>query len=459
MREGTDRRTAPGSFEEHEQYAAAMKELAAGNGDAAVEELRRLVRLYPDDAQLRELLLRTELQAAVGTAGAVPEERRAAAPVLRNLLIMLLVMTVGLGAIAGLLAAYQRMVQPTIQERQEEETTTLLRREVERRLAAGDWDGAEERLNALAERVPGDPWIEEARQEIAQGRALYERYLAGVTAQEAGNRAEALAIFQAIEQDQSGFRDVQDRIARIQEQEALDATWAEAESRVQAQDWAGAIQLLEQVRERDDARRALAEQRLYEIYAMLGRQEIEQAGGDLDRLRQGAAYLRRALQLKPSDRALAQEKELAEDYVAGAEAEARQDWVSAVQRWEQVHRIQPDYGDGQLEEKLRELYPQAARQLIAEAEGKREMLQQAMTYLDRALATRPDDEGLLTERRLLGEYLAGAETFAQGYWDLTIARWGPLYRERPDYQNGVLKEELTRACAYSDDPDPTYCPP
>jgi tetratricopeptide (TPR) repeat protein len=459
MREGMDRRTASGPFEEHERYATAMQQLAAGNGDAAVEELRQLVQLYPDDGRLRELLLRTELQAAVGSTAGVPVAHRQAAPVLRTLLIVLIVITASLAVVAGLLAADERFVEGIRQRMQQEQAVTRLQQEAQRLLDAGDWDGTEAKLDELAQADPGNTWIEEARQRIDEGRALDERYLAAVNAQRGGNRSEALTAFLAIEQDYPGFRDVQERIAEIQGQETLDTEWQEAERAIEAQDWSRAIELLETIRERDPSRRALAEQRLYEVYSLLGRQEITQAGGDLDRLRQAAAYLRKALQLQPGDRDLAREKELAEDYVAGFDAQAQQDYVTALKRWEEAYRVRREYGDGRLGERLEEIYPKAALQLISEANGRTDPLEQALVYLDRAIADRPEDEQLLEERRVLQEYLAGAELFVKSYWELTVMAWGPVYEERPDYQNGALKEDLTKACALSDDPDPTYCPP
>jgi hypothetical protein len=450
----------PETFEQHELYTEAMGHLAEGQEAAAVEPLRQLAEVYPNAEPLRDLLLRTELKAATGSPGDVPVEHRAPTPVLRNLLLILLITTAALAMVGGLLAADKNLVEPTREARQRETRIATLRREIQERLDASDWSGAEELLDLLAPLVPGDEWIEEARQYLEEHRALDERYVEAVAAQDAGDRQRALALLRSIEAHTPGYRDVGQRIEELETLEALEATWLEAERRVEAEGWAAALDLLVQIRDQDpDYRKAQVKQRLHEIYERLADQEINGAGGDLERLRRGLEYLQLALEEEPTNRTLIDKQKLAVDYVKGAEALARQDWVTTVEHWDKVYAVQSDYQGGLLGARLRELYPRAASQLISEAGGAPEPLHQALDYLNRALDNRPDDEVLLAERRLVVEFLAGAEAAAQSYWDIAIAHWGPIYAERPDYQDGALRERLIEACANSDDPDPALCIP
>jgi len=390
----------------------------------------------------------------------VPAEHRPPTPMLRYLLLILLVGSATLVIGAGLLAGYDQWVRPLIEKRQQEAHIESLRREVELRLDAGDWAGAEAMLDELAGLVPGDPQVEQARQDLQEQKSLDERYVDAVAAQRAGNRAEALALLTAIEAQKANYRDVPQRIAQLQEEEALEELWLQAEGQVQAQNWPAVIDLLNQIRARDpDFRRANVEQRLYEVYSLMGRAEIEGAAGDLERLQRGLDYLGRALAFRPTDQALANEQKLALNYVKGAQAMAQGDWATAVERWLTVYTAQPGYQGGALGARLNELYPRAAQQLIAGAGGAPRPLRQALDYLNRALASRPEDEALLAERGRLGDFLAGVESYGQGYWDLAIAHWGPLYSQQPDYQDGALRRYLIEACAKSDDPDPTYCTP
>ena len=450
----------PETFEQHELYTEAMEHLAEGKEAAAVEPLRQLAKVYPDEEPLRDLLLRTELKAAMGSVADIPVEHRAPTPILRSLLLILLATTAALGMVAGLLAAYNRLVGPIAEASRQEARIETLRQQIQQRLDAGDWSGAEELLDELSPLVPGDEWVEETRRYVQEHRALDERYVEAVAAQQRGDHQMALALLNSIEAHTPGYRDVRQRTEKLERLEDLEAKWLEAESRIQAEDWPAALDLLAQIRDQDPTyRRAQVEQRLHEIYGLLADQEINGAGGDLERLRRGLEYLKRALALQPTDQALVRKQKLAVDYVKGAEALARQDWVTTVEHWDKVYAVQPDYQGGLLGARLRELYPRAASQLISEASGAPQPLRQALGYLNLALDSRPDDEMLLAERRLVVEFLAGAEAAAQSYWDIAIAHWGPIYAERPDYQGGALRERLTEACANSDDPDPALCIP
>lgn len=460
MTKEDDETRLPEEFEEHELYAEAREQLARGEDQGAVERLQQLAELYPDEPSLRELLLRTELQAAVGSSASVPAEHRPPTPVLQYMLLFLLIGSGILGLGAGLMVGYREFVKDRVEVRQQEVRIESLWRESQRRMAAGDWSGAEEILDELAQLVPGDAGVEQARRELQEQKALDERYVDALAAQRAGNRLEALGLLRSIEDLSPGYRDVPQRIEQLEEQEALEALWLTAESRVQAQDWTGVIEVLNEMRARDpEYRRANVEQRLYEIYALLARQEIGQANGDLERLRQGLEHLDQALALRPTDPVLIREHALALDYVKGAEAMARQDWATAVERWQAIYAAQPDYQDGSLGARLDELYPRAARQLIAEAGGAARPLRQALDYFDRAIAQQPDDAALLADRRRVSAFLDGAGAFRQGFWDSAIAYWGPLYAEQPDYQDGALRRYLAKACTNSESPDPTYCPP
>ena len=150
---------------------------------------------------------------------------------------------------------------------------------------------------------------------------------------------------------------------------------------------------------------------------------------------------------------------LAVGYVAGYEAQQRGDWSVAVERWEPLYALRPDYQDGALREKLLESYPRAAEQLLAEAQGSIMRLTQAIDYLDVALEIDPTNEELQQERELAVEYLAGHEAFVQLDMDLAVAHWGPIYVLRPDYQNGTLAANLREACNQSILPNEEYCTP
>ena len=94
-----------------------------------------------------------------------------------------------------------------------------------------------------------------------------------------------------------------------------------------------------------------------------------------------------------------------------------------------------------------------------EANGHADTLREAIGFLDQALTYEPDNEQLLEERRLAIDYVTGAGAFAQEEWEIAIARWGPIYAIRRDYQRGALEAALKEACSKSFEPDEELCPP
>jgi tetratricopeptide (TPR) repeat protein len=228
---------------------------------------------------------------------------------------------------------------------------------------------------------------------------------------------------------------------------------------VQAEDWPAAIERLTWIRGEDpEFRRGQVEERLFQVYAFLARQELEEARGDVDRVQLALEYLRQALILRPTQQDLKTEQQQARAYVTGAEAYAGGDWVVAVQAWEPVYIARRDYQDGVLARRMRETYPRAADALIEQANGDLVKLQQAIGYLEQALLDDPENQELLAERHFALEYRAGADAFAKERWDEAIGRWGPIHDLRPDYQGGLLEENLKTSCAESRSPSETWCP-
>ena len=87
------------------------------------------------------------------------------------------------------------------------------------------------------------------------------------------------------------------------------------------------------------------------------------------------------------------------------------------------------------------------------------MLLLAIDHLEAALLRDPDNVVLSEEKSFAEGYLAGLDAFEKEDWDLAIAYWGPIQVARPDYQNGVLGENMSQACALSTSPDEQYCTP
>lgn len=454
-------------YGEHPLHQAAMDDLAAGDEATAVAKLKLLAALYPKEQTLQDLAVRVDLKAALaGSSAEATIKERSVVPRgqprrgLRNLLLVLAVLVAGLVAVAAFLITYDLTVRPVRQASETASALASLRQTGQRRLDAGDWAGARESFEALLIAVPGDPTAQAGIEYSWQREALDGQYADALAAEQAGDLQRALQALQAIHSQEPAYPGLAERIAKLQDRVAVEANLQEAQALVQAGDWLGVISALTRVRNQDpDYRRAEVEDQLYQAYLQVALPQLDQANGDVDQVRQAIDYLDRALALNPTDEQYGEERSLAVRFVTGADAFANQDSEAAVVAWEPVYAARPDYQGGALRDNLRQAYFQAARQLIARASGNVSLLKQAIRYLTQAAVLDPGNSELAEEQRLVAEFVAGAEAYAEGDWPTAIARWGPVYQVRSDYQNGVLRTELREACARSSAPDPAFCKP
>lgn len=444
-----------------------MEDLAAGDEATAVAKLQLLAALYPKEQAVQDLAVRVGLKVALVPSSAEAMSReRAAVPHgqprrgLRNLLLLLVMLAMGLAGIAGFIVSYNLIVRPVRDARETEMALESVRQTGQRRLEAGDWAGARDSFETLLRTVPGDPTAQAGIEYSLQREALDGQYASALAAEESGDWQEALQILEAIQGQDPAYPGVAERIAKLRNRVTIETDLQQAQALIQAGDWLGAISTLARVRSQDpEFRRAEVEEQLYQAYLQVALPQLEQANGNVDQVRQALEYLDSALALRPTDEQHGEERRLAARFVTGAEAFAGQDWEAAVTAWEPVYLARPNYQGGALRDNLRQAYPQAARQLIARASGSVGLLKQAIGYLAQAAVLDPGNGELAEEQRLATEFVAGAEAFAQEDWLTAVARWGPIYLARPEYQDGVLRIQLREACARSPAPDPAFCRP
>jgi tetratricopeptide (TPR) repeat protein len=401
-----------------------------------------------------------QLMATLDGGGKARAEHGTAPQVLRNILVLLLVVTLVLVGIAAFAAAYNSYVLIPRREQEQRRALDSERQSCQALLNAGDWAGATGCFEQFLSKVPGDTTALAGIEKSQQRQELDRLYQDAVTNQQQGNYQAALDLLHQVDASSPGYLDVQQRILAVEKELSINAAWFEAQNVAQAANWTETISLLLQIRGMDgEFHRAEVSDLLFQAYAQLARQQISQANGDLEVLRQARYYLDKALQEKPTNQELIRELGLADNFIAGFEASASGDWIGAVVHWEAILAVQPDYQGGVVQDPLRQAYPKAARQLIDQANGSVGLLRQAIDYLNKALVTQPDNQELTEERRLASEYVAGAEAATLEKWNEAIAHWGAIYTTRPDYQNGALENRLRQACASAATPDAALCPP
>ena len=447
-------------FEKHPLYEEAMQQIVAGDREGAVATLTRLSEQYPDEQFLQDLLVRVQLQSTFGGGEYIPVDHSQGTPVLRTLVLVMLAITTCLVVATGLIAFKANFLdQWSAAEVQAKEITSLWD-DLEVAKDAGDLVGVLRILGELDALTPNDPKVEEALAEVNRLKRCSDTYADAVAFNERGDWQAALDALYQVPQDCPNYDQAQKFAEDLKDLGSVETAWIEAQNFLAAEDCPGAITTLTWIREQDPQfRRAQVEDLLFQCHRRLALQLLDVARGDVGPVREAEGHLKAALTFKPANQELVSEHRLAVGYVAGHEAYDRGDWSVAVVRWEPLYVMRPDYQNGELRRKLFDSYPRAATQLISEANGSVRLLTQAIDHLGQALVVDPGNEELLQERIMAQEYLAGLEAFVGLDWDLAIARWGPIYTVRPDYQNGALAEKMRQACTQSMAPDEQYCKP
>jgi tetratricopeptide (TPR) repeat protein len=457
-------------FHQHSLYRLATRHLAQGETGEAIQQLRLLAEIYPEESGLRDMLMRAEMQAALVEEEEPAVQRREASPFLQRLLTFLLVLTVGLMVVAGFYYLYDRWVIQDQRAAEEAQAIASKRAECQAKVDGGSWDEAQTCCQELLAQAPDDAYCPSVLPTVQASQALDGIWVQGREAEErcyaqwdmdACQRA--LDAYRQVHAQDPAFNDVEQRILKLEELFSLEARWQEAQPCIQSQDWACVIDRVEQVYRQDPSfRDPTVRDTLISAYVQLAQQRIAQASGDVATLREAIDLLDRAFQRGLTDPNLRLARELANNYVLGVEALERGDQEQALIYWRRAYDKDPNYLNGLVRERLRELAPEVARRLIDEAEGDAGQLTVAIDYLDLALELRPDDAELRQERELAQAFVDGVLAYTReeepdycGAMDL----WGQIYRVRPEYQAGALQERLRLACERCQFPDAEVCTP
>jgi tetratricopeptide (TPR) repeat protein len=463
MAERNEAPEAATPFEEHELYQAAMDDLAAGRESDGADKLRRLIALYPGEQALRDLLVRIELKASLVNTGRVRPTFARPTPFLRGTLLILFAIALTLMVFAlffwilgeGYLDAG---LTPTPSPAEDAQRCQELE-------DAGDLTGARDCWQGLLNQNPANSEAAAGLARVAVMDELKPLCREAIGARDGGDLQRAQDLFAQIcgqvqnlpERDRVFYDcNCREQIQLIEKRTQLGDLWQQAQDCFGAGDLMCGIDRLKSVRESDPTYRASeVGDLLYQAYVRLA-DPLLQTGGECEALRQAVVYMGLALEERPGDQALYNERQLAYRYVQGCDAASDGDWPAAVDWWQRVYDEDPNYADRMLESRLRQAYPLACEMLVERANGE---LDDAIDCYEQAQKIIRGDEALEQELFLATEYMAGAEAFSRENWSVAIQRWGPIYTIRPDYQNGLLEANLRQACLNDPEPDAELCPP
>ncbi len=457
MKEASDNATP---FERHPLYQEAMQQIVAGDDQGATDTLKRLTEQYPEEQALQDLLVRIQLRSTFGGGDYIPVDHAQGTPILRTVVMVMLAITTCLVVATGLIALYRNYIQPGIVADALAADVESRWDDFERLVDRGDLTGARGVLEALATLTPDDASVEESLRLINQLKQCSDMYYDALDAYNAANLRLAMDLLYQLPQECDQYEDAQELLRKLQELDNVETAWVRVQDLLANEDWQGAIPILTWIRGEDpEFQEGRVEDLLFDCHRRIAVQLLATAEGDVKMVSDAADHMKLALTIKPADLNMREEYDLALDYVLGSGAYDRGEWASAADHWEELYNQRPDYQGGVLGQKLCDIYPHAAAELVADAGGSMRLLTQAVDYYDQALTCDPGNEALQQERMLAVEYLAGLEAYLGLDYDLAIARWGPIHLLRPDYQNNTLAENLRLACTQSVAPDAEYCKP
>jgi len=238
-----------------------------------------------------------------------------------------------------------------------------------------------------------------------QEASLIAKMLDARTLLRAGRPGEAQALLSEIAQVNPQFPGLQDALAQAEAATSVEAQYAEAIGLIDQQDWDKALSLFQAIADKDPQ------------------------------------YKDVTLQIASIEKQKLLSESLAEaeaKYLAG-------DWTAAASAYEGVRSFDAEYQRESVEERLFNCYVNSAREALVGQSDSLEALRTAEGYFRKALALRPQDPEVKTERELAGLYLKAQDDFAVSRWDDVITTLEIVHSQSADYAQGTARQTLYEA--------------
>ena len=120
-------------------------------------------------------------------------------------------------------------------------------------------------------------------------------------------------------------------------------------------------------------------------------------------------------------------------------------WEEALEGYESIRALDPEYQPGLIEQKLFASYVNAAKATLVDQADSLQALESAESYFRKALALRPQDPEVKSERELAHLYLKAQNDFNEGLWSEVISELEIINAENPDYALGTARQTLYEA--------------
>jgi tetratricopeptide (TPR) repeat protein len=122
-----------------------------------------------------------------------------------------------------------------------------------------------------------------------------------------------------------------------------------------------------------------------------------------------------------------------------------EEWEAAAAGFESLRALDPNFDSTVVEARLFESYVNAARFVLIDQEDSLDALKTAEIYFRKALALRPQNPDIKSERELARFYIDAQANFLAGRWTDVIAALEVVHSRDPDYAMGTGLQTLYEA--------------
>ena len=367
-------------------YAEGMAYYQQRQWRQALAAFSRLQKLQPQRPGLAALL--DEINWFIELEEMTPEQPQkpanaGAPPHLRWLPWAISLFILITAAVVVLLVAGDRLLG--FPGRQPDPGLIELYNEGQSQLAIGNYDGAIAAFESILERDPKDIAAQTGLKQARQLREMAEKYKSAAEAIESEDWDAARTNLEAIVAQYPAYEDASQLLDYVTHQQELDALFEQAVAAYNANQWADAITLFENIQQQDDTFRTDAlKESLFISYLEEGERLIDELDARADTVRQALQHFNAALTIHPDNQRAAQNRRYANFYLTALLAIQREDWQQAIQSLENIYEANPVYAGGRAACLLYQSYVALAKSDMKEGKYAR-----ALRYVDKALSVEP----------------------------------------------------------------------
>ena len=340
-------------FMQDPRYLEALQLLQSGQWQEAIDALQALSQRYPDSRELETLLEQARLKASLDAdwGGRIKGRRLAFLP--RRVLFRLALALLLVGLVYVSFVFYRQWYVPNRERVAAQAQELELQQRGQEALARGDYETAQAAFSSLLDVSSNDEAALAGLEEAERQAQLAADYEAALSAADAGDTAEAMALLRDLQARAPGYREVSRRLSELESTQGLGQLFAQAEEHYAASRWAEASSAYEALREQSFAyEQAAVEAHLFESYLAYGQALVNALPVRPQTIVDAQEAFRQALSLRPREPRATQEQELAYVYLLGLDYYEAGQWAEASAFLRSVYDRRPDYLGGFLAQQL-----------------------------------------------------------------------------------------------------------